>query len=483
MSSGDKTHERKVGGANLEPLFFMRFLFHVFSVNARVGAVRVLLLCTLGLVVILTGGCGTPEVEPRPFRVTPLVPAGIPRSTNSVGGGTSVPRQLPVENDSNAQHARKDAEAALQSQPMPMPLPLPMQQQQQQQQQQSQAEVELVHPVEAETAPGPASAGVHATVTNIVPAATLVSPQVAELLKGGAEWLPVNSWAKLRGFEKVTTLSEGGRTRFVYQHPAHSMSLEAGRLQVVWDGVEIWLGYKPKMVGSILAVHRTDVAKTLELLFADLAWDPHNNIIVLDPGHGGARPGTRSVVGLHFEKELTLDWANRLKPLLEAQGWKVLLTRTNDTDVTLPERAAFAEGVHASIFLSLHFNATAGAGGQAGFETYCLPPEGMPSNVSRGYPDDIKTTFPNNAYDAENFRLALKLHQMLARRLGASDRGLRRARFMGILRPHSRPAALLEGGYLSNPAEARLIETPAYRQKLAQAVAEAFKPGPEGFQW
>jgi N-acetylmuramoyl-L-alanine amidase len=55
------------------------------------------------------------------------------------------------------------------------------------------------------------------------------------------------------------------------------------------------------------------------------------------------------------------------------------------------------------------------------------------------------------------------------------DRGVRRARFIGVLRGQNRPAILIEAGYLSNPAEARLIESPEYRQKLAEAVAEALR--------
>ena len=58
---------------------------------------------------------------------------------------------------------------------------------------------------------------------------------------------------------------------------------------------------------------------------------------------------------------------------------------------------------------------------------------------------------------------------------GAADRGVKRARFMGVLRGQNRPAILVEGGYLSNPEEARKIGTPAYRQKLAEAVAGALE--------
>jgi N-acetylmuramoyl-L-alanine amidase len=55
------------------------------------------------------------------------------------------------------------------------------------------------------------------------------------------------------------------------------------------------------------------------------------------------------------------------------------------------------------------------------------------------------------------------------------DRGVRRARFLGVLQGQKCPAVLIEGGYLSNPAEARLIESGTYRQKLAVAIAGALR--------
>jgi N-acetylmuramoyl-L-alanine amidase len=59
------------------------------------------------------------------------------------------------------------------------------------------------------------------------------------------------------------------------------------------------------------------------------------------------------------------------------------------------------------------------------------------------------------------------------------DRGVCRARFIGVLHGQHRPAVLIEAGFLSNPADARQIETPAFRQKLAQAIADALRPAPE----
>jgi N-acetylmuramoyl-L-alanine amidase len=162
-------------------------------------------------------------------------------------------------------------------------------------------------------------------------------------------------------------------------------------------------------------------------------------------------------------------------PLLETNGWRVFLTRTNDTDVSLSNRVAFAESHHADLFISLHFNSAAPDTKQAGLETYCLTPTGMPSTLTRGFADPWSENLPNNNFDAQNLQLAVRLHGALLRATGIEDRGIRRARFIGVLRGQKRGAILIEAGYLSNPAEAKLIESADYRQKLAEAFAAAFK--------
>ena len=201
-----------------------------------------------------------------------------------------------------------------------------------------------------------------------------------------------------------------------------------------------------------------------------------NRVIVVDPGHGGtANPGTVSVLDGRLEKEFTLDWAKRLKPLLEADGWTVFLTRTNDTYVINSNRVDFAEAHHADVFVSLHFNATADRGKKTGgLETYCITPVGMASTLTRNYSDPWFENLPNNNFDAQNLLLAVRVQGAL-RITGLDDRGVRRSRFETVLRGQNRPAILVEGGYLSNPAEAKLIASPEYRQQLAQAVANALK--------
>ena len=181
------------------------------------------------------------------------------------------------------------------------------------------------------------------------------------------------------------------------------------------------------------------------------------------------------MLDFRYEKEFTLDWAKRLKPLLESEGWTVFLTRTNDTFLTNSDRVVFADSHHANLFISLHFNSSAPDEKPHGLATFCLTPMGMPSTLTRGFADPWMEHLANNAFDAQNLQLAMRIQTGLLPATGMDDRGVQRARFMEVLRGQNRPAILIEAGYLSNPQEAENIESAEYRQKLAEAVAAALK--------
>jgi N-acetylmuramoyl-L-alanine amidase len=252
-----------------------------------------------------------------------------------------------------------------------------------------------------------------------------------------------------------------------------TFTCRAGSQIAHWAGIELRLGFAPQWIDRQPYLHALDLKKTLQPLLAGVPLTCSNSkpVLVLDPGHGGEDAGARSVLGHDWEKQFTLDWARRVQLLLATNGWQVFLTRDNDCELSLSNRVAFAQLHRADLFLSLHFNSAPADPAQAGLETYCLTPAGMPSSITRGYDDDPALVFPNNAYDTQNLLLALRLHQTLLQANGNLDRGVRRARFLSVLRTQQRPAVLVEGGYLSNRREARLIADPAYRQKLAEAVA------------
>lgn len=286
-------------------------------------------------------------------------------------------------------------------------------------------------------------------------------------------WIPLESWAQLNGLGKPVRIPSDPHPSFVFKLPSGTLALKIGSRIGQCTGLEYWLGFAPQIVNGLPYVHYVDARKTLQPMLDGSSYAVPKGVIVLDPGHGGPDSGTRSLLPLALEKQYTLDWALRLRPLLEARGWKVILTRSSDMEVNLLDRVSIAEKANAALFLSLHFNSGAPNRELAGIETYCLTPTGMPSHLVREYDDDLRQAFPNNRFDEENLMLALRLHRSLLRHTGAIDRGLRRARFMTVLRGQNRPAVLIEAGYLSNPHEARKVSTPEYRQLLAEAVAKA----------
>ncbi|HEY2329163.1 MAG TPA: N-acetylmuramoyl-L-alanine amidase [Verrucomicrobiae bacterium] len=291
-----------------------------------------------------------------------------------------------------------------------------------------------------------------------------------------ATWTSLERWAKENKLAAPQKIPNSPVASYAVSSPHGKMIIEIGSREATWRGLEMHLGFAPEIIDDQVFVHGLDLQKNLgPLLLGEPPAFDTNRVLVLDPGHGGANVGTHSLVDGRFEKEFTLDWARRIQPLLATNGWTVFLTRTNDTDIALSNRVSFAEAHHADLFISLHFNSAAPDTLQNGLETYCLTPTGMPSTLTRGYSDFWTDRYPNNAFDAENVQLAVRLHAAVLQGSGEEDRGIRRARFMGVLLGQKRPAILIEGGYLSNTHEAGKIENPEFRQKLAEAVASALR--------
>ena len=286
--------------------------------------------------------------------------------------------------------------------------------------------------------------------------------------------MPLRRWSQGNGLASLTRVSTVPPQSYSLRSTNGTFVLRVGNQSARWEGLALQLGFAPQMIGDQPSVHVLDLVKTIQPLLegAPSLSLGTNPVIVIDPGHGGENAGAKSVVGNHYEKEFTLDWARRLQAILAANNWRVYLTRNSDVDLPLSNRVEFAVRHKADLFLSLHFNSVDRAPNEAGLETYCLTPAGMPSNLTRGA-EEISTAFPNNAFDPQNLELALEVHRAILRATGQQDRGVRHARFPGVLRGQQEPAILIEGGYLSNAKEARQISDPAFRQKLAEAVATA----------
>jgi N-acetylmuramoyl-L-alanine amidase len=161
--------------------------------------------------------------------------------------------------------------------------------------------------------------------------------------------------------------------------------------------------------------------------------------VVVDAGHGGIDRGARGV-DRSVEKSYALDTAKRVERGLRAHGYRVIMTRTGDYFVALPQRAAISNRQRNAVFVSIHYN-----------------------DATRAGPNGAETYY----FNARSYPLAANIQREMSR--VSSSRGVKRARFH-VLRNNARPAALVECGFLSNPYEARRIRSGGYRQRIADAI-------------
>jgi N-acetylmuramoyl-L-alanine amidase len=164
--------------------------------------------------------------------------------------------------------------------------------------------------------------------------------------------------------------------------------------------------------------------------------------VVIDAGHGGFDSG--GIPGQRIqEKEMTLDVAQRLKGLLAASGYHVVMTRDSDVFVPLATRVAIANSYQNAIFVCIHFNSARRLGAN-GIETYF--------------------------YSRDSLPLASAVHYFVAGGAPTRNRGVRRRGFY-VLRKTNVPAVLVECGFLTNPNEGQYAQAASYRQKLAEEIA------------
>jgi N-acetylmuramoyl-L-alanine amidase len=261
------------------------------------------------------------------------------------------------------------------------------------------------------------------------------------------------------------------------------LNFESNQRDFFFDGARIFLGAPVLFEKDTLWVSKLDLIKIVAPLIRPsdhAAYLPAATpkLIVIDAGHGGIDPGTENKkLGVN-EKTFTLDVALRLKKLLEFQGWRVLLTRSDDRELSkskiadLQMRVDLANKQNADLFLSIHFNAADEP--VSGVEVYSLAAQFMLSSGSEKKDDLTNQVFPNNRFDYANLLLGDELHRSMLATLKSPDRGYKRARF-AVLRPVDCPAALVECAYLSNTAEARRVSTPEFRQKIAEGLASGLQ--------
>ena len=214
-------------------------------------------------------------------------------------------------------------------------------------------------------------------------------------------------------------------------------------------------------------------------------------IVVLDPGHGGIDPGAE--VEDAIEKDLMLTFARELKEALVRSGdFEVVLTREDDSFVSLERRVAVAHRARADVFISLHADALS-EGRAKGATVYTLDAEASDAAsaalAERHDRNDILAGIDLTQADDIVADILIDLARMetapradlLARAvvLGMQENGLpinshpHRAAGFSVLKSPDIPSILLELGFLSSDRDRANVADPAWRAIMAVAVADA----------
>lgn len=283
------------------------------------------------------------------------------------------------------------------------------------------------------------------------PAAPEPSTSAAAPVKG----VGIGELARRLGFTLVESgpyvakLQSGANTLLVFPTPNGSVYLN-GRLILQEPGIVSSAGqlvvpvgtegrirqHLPKPVNSPLLTPKPPLRKTYV-----------GGRVVIDAGHGGKDPGTRAASGLQ-EKQVTLSVALDVARKLEERGVQVVLTRSRDVFIELDDRARLANSPQADLFVSIHADWNV-------------------SSWKQGHSILLAQGASPKAYRAAS---------LISRRMvnaGSQCRVIRRDdRGLVVLRKTVSPAVLVELGFMSNPADTRLLSNPASRSMLAAAVAD-----------
>lgn len=213
-------------------------------------------------------------------------------------------------------------------------------------------------------------------------------------------------------------------------------------------------------------------------------------VVVIDAGHGGRDPGKVGPNGLP-EKSVTLSVATKLAALLKSEGYEVHMTRTTDTLISLADRPRFANqwknGRPAALFVSIHANA--GVSAAQGFETYFLsdPRTADERRVAEmensavafeekkvGGPalEQLLIGLRNDYYQRASNDFAEVIQKQLTSFHPGPSRGVKQAGFR-VLVGALMPAVLVEIAFISNPAEAQLLGTSSFQDKIAFSLSRS----------
>ena len=217
---------------------------------------------------------------------------------------------------------------------------------------------------------------------------------------------------------------------------------------------------------------------------------PKKRVIVLDAGHGGQDPGAISRSG-HYEKNITLNMARETKELLEAAGYKVVLTRDKDIFIPLRGRIKKAHEANADLFISIHADSAKNPSAQglsiytiseraSDAEAAALAERENKADIILGMDlSDVDPLAGNVLLDLaktdtmnKSAQYAKYVVKEMKKTVQLVPNAHRMAGFV-VLKSPNIPSVLVELGYLSNKTEDKNLQKKSYRRDLAEALVRA----------
>ncbi len=356
--------------------------------------------------------------------------------------------------------------------------------------------------------------------------ATATGPGVRPIVKvvsAAPQIMRIENWPGEESARIVVVLDRSATFRVVDQAASGKRS---GRTFLELDGVDVGGAVRESHIGGLVTRVQAEATSTGARVSLDLAGPAYRRVfhllepyrvvidiarhppgaggphgaqrtisrVVIDPGHGGNDPGAIGPSGVK-EKDVTLDIAHRVGPVLARQGIQVVLTRDDDTFVPLEERTARANGFNADLFISIHCNAAENRV-RHGVETYVLDTtkdeianrvaarENATSQAANAELGSILASMRMADQASRSTRLAelLQKASMASLRMqypDASDGGVKTAGFY-VLVGARMPGVLFETSYISNIGEEERLSSADYKQRLADGIVNAVKAYQQG---
>ena len=273
------------------------------------------------------------------------------------------------------------------------------------------------------------------------------------------EGVPSITFQQLSQFYHLTEKARSDK-QIMLENKKIQVKFTIGSQEAFINNMKIFLSEPIRKKDNALYLSQLDLSSLIDPVFrpASIKNTKDINTIILDPGHGGEDQGAANL-----EAQYTLAIIKKAKRLLTKKGFRVVLTRSDDTTIPLEKRVATANEETNAILISLHFNS--GEQSVHGMETYII--SAKEPHISGAASAGLAT--------AIHSRCLLYLNnKQLGQTFGIEDRGIRHAKFR-LLKDSQNPTILIEAGFLTNKEEAAKIKTESYQDALAKGIVRGIQ--------